>query len=72
MKVKIGVSNRHIHLCKSDADKLFGKDYVFIQNQAILDENARQMLAFGCIFGQIHLARIANEEMRSIFELGSE
>lgn len=29
MKVKVGISNRHIHLCKSDADILFGCDYVF-------------------------------------------
>ena len=29
MKVKVGISNRHIHLCKNDADVLFGKDYVF-------------------------------------------
>ena len=29
MKVKIGISNRHIHLSKEDADILFGKDYKF-------------------------------------------
>lgn len=29
MRINIGISNRHIHLTRSDADILFGKDYEF-------------------------------------------
>ena len=29
MKVKIGISNRHVHLTREDADTLFGKGYEF-------------------------------------------
>ena len=36
MKVIVGVSNRHIHLCKNDADILFGKDYKFTKKKDLL------------------------------------
>lgn len=29
MKIKVGISNRHIHLCLEDANRLFGSGYVF-------------------------------------------
>ncbi len=29
MKIKIGISNRHVHLKREDADILFGKDFEF-------------------------------------------
>ena len=29
MEIKVGISNRHVHLSREDADTLFGKDYQF-------------------------------------------
>ncbi len=39
MKVKVGISNRHIHLCKEDADKLFGEDYIFTKRNDLSQED---------------------------------
>ena len=36
MKIKVGVSNRHSHLCRSDADILFGKDYQFTKRNDLM------------------------------------
>ena len=36
MKVMVGVSNRHIHLCREDADILFGKDYEFTKKKDLM------------------------------------
>ena len=38
MKIKVGVSNRHVHLCKEDADILFGKDYQFEKRNDLSQE----------------------------------
>lgn len=38
MKIRVGVSNRHIHLCKHDADILFGSDYVFQKRNDLSQE----------------------------------
>lgn len=38
MKIRVGVSNRHIHLCKHDADMLFGSDYVFQKRNDLSQE----------------------------------
>ena len=38
MKIRVGVSNRHIHLCKSDADILFGSNYIFQKRNDLSQE----------------------------------
>jgi propanediol utilization protein pduL len=38
MKIRVGVSNRHIHLCKHDADILFGSDYIFQKRNDLSQE----------------------------------
>ena len=38
MKIKVGISNRHIHLCKEDADILFGEDYQFQKRNDLSQE----------------------------------
>lgn len=38
MKIKVGISNRHIHLTKEDADILFGKDYEFTKRNDLSQE----------------------------------
>ena len=32
MKIKVGISNRHIHLTKVDYDILFDEDYTILKN----------------------------------------
>ena len=32
MKIKIGVSNRHVHLTKEDYDILFNEEYKILKN----------------------------------------
>lgn len=44
MKIKVGVSNRHIHLCKEDADILFGYDYIFNKRNDLT-----QMGEYACV-----------------------
>jgi hypothetical protein len=39
MKIRVGVSNRHIHLCREDADILFGKDYEFKKRNDLIKYN---------------------------------
>ncbi len=39
MKVKIGISNRHLHLCQEDFDRLFGKNHTLTKRNDLVQPN---------------------------------
>lgn len=39
MKVKVGVSNRHIHLSMEDKNILFGDDYILKEKRRLSQDN---------------------------------
>ncbi len=39
MKIKVGISNRHVHLSKEDIELLFGKDYILTKKRDLSQDN---------------------------------
>ncbi len=60
-KVKVGVSNRHVHLCQEDLDVLFGKNYQLTFDRALVQTGefaAKEKVDIKTEYGEIIGVRV--------------